>query len=448
MLREMANALGSLKLLALYVSSTGIAAIPLLRAKFSDRDLKQTVEHKQLLKIKHLLQVAEERSPYYRDKFARQSVHAAEISSFEEFRSRIPILEKVDLANNQQAILTRPVAGTVRRDTAGSTGHPRAIYLDNRSVIAQRMIRHHCQSWHGVRFGAPEARFWGRRDRSWRSAAKDWILNRKTFRLFSESKHFLDAEVSSFNRFRPVCVYGYPSLIARFARYVLASGQSLIGPSVVITTAEAVTSSDRSVIEKAFGCKSVVEYGCSEVDIIAHECEVGGLHVVADRVYLEIEGDGGEGDVIITDLDNLAFPIIRYRLGDFASIDRRNCECGRNWELLRALIGRTSDRFIIRPDGSSTHAVVLAHIVEDINRDSTLIQSFRVDQVSEREVHFFVELASADNRKAIKQRLKDEFSERVSTEIEVSVRFESPRLVDDSKAGYFRSLASIKRVAD
>ena len=73
----------------------------------------------------------------------------------------------------------------------------------------------------------------------------------------------------------------------------------------------------------------------------------GSYHVQSESVLLEIIDQRGEpcpegvpGRVIVTDLHNLATPVIRYEIGDIAEWGTP-CACGRGLPVLRRIVGRT-----------------------------------------------------------------------------------------------------------
>jgi phenylacetate-CoA ligase len=90
------------------------------------------------------------------------------------------------------------------------------------------------------------------------------------------------------------------------------------------------------------------KYGAREFSGIAYECEAGSQHVMDDSYVLELlkggvpAATGATGEVIITDLNNFAVPMIRYRIGDLAEqTDVTNCLCGRSMSTLGQIQGRT-----------------------------------------------------------------------------------------------------------
>jgi phenylacetate-CoA ligase len=121
----------------------------------------------------------------------------------------------------------------------------------------------------------------------------------------------------------------------------------------------------RDVIERVFGCRVFNRYGCREVSVIASECSAhSGLHVMAEGLFVEIETSTGParpgevGSILITDLLNLAMPLIRYRVGDMGAWARGDCPCGRNLPRLERLAGRVTD-FLVGSDGQLVSGAAL-----------------------------------------------------------------------------------------
>src|SRR5690606_8517652 len=86
-----------------------------------------------------------------------------------------------------------------------------------------------------------------------------------------------------------------------------------------------------------------------------HEAQ-DGLHVSEDHFYVEVIDpetlepvpDGEDGELVFTSLTKEAFPVIRYRTGDIASLKRGTCKCGRTTVKMSRVKGRIDDMLIIR----------------------------------------------------------------------------------------------------
>lgn len=88
-------------------------------------------------------------------------------------------------------------------------------------------------------------------------------------------------------------------------------------------------------------------YSSAEVGYIAMQCpESENLHIQSESVFVEVLDEAGKpcqpgevGEVIVTPLHNLAMPLLRYSIGDFAEVG--SCSCGRTLPVLKHIMGRT-----------------------------------------------------------------------------------------------------------
>ncbi len=123
--------------------------------------------------------------------------------------------------------------------------------------------------------------------------------------------------------------------------------------------AEPWTEEMRQEIQKRLGIKAYDIYGLSEIigPGVASECECqAGMHVSEDHFYPEIiNPDTGEvlpegetGELVFTCITKEAFPLIRYRTRDIASLNYEKCKCGRTLVRMNKPQGRSDDMLIIR----------------------------------------------------------------------------------------------------
>lgn len=108
-----------------------------------------------------------------------------------------------------------------------------------------------------------------------------------------------------------------------------------VGVKFIEVTSAPLSLHEKENIEHIFNSKIVNQYGCREVWNIAYECRCGKLHINDDVIVELVDQDGNFinkenqiGEVVITSLVNKTTPIIRYYLGDYASISTDVCECG------------------------------------------------------------------------------------------------------------------------
>jgi phenylacetate-CoA ligase len=171
-------------------------------------------------------------------------------------------------------------------------------------------------------------------------------------------------------KFQPDVIISYASSIYLLAKFLEKKGIKPNYPKISISTsAETLYPHMRETIERVFNVKVFDKYGSREVSAIAYECEVhSGLHIIMDNVIVEcIDPITGEevwdrpGEILITDLNNYGMPFIRYKIGDMGILSKEKCKCGRNTLLLKRVIGRTTDNFILK-NGRIVHGEYFTHL--------------------------------------------------------------------------------------
>jgi phenylacetate-CoA ligase len=163
----------------------------------------------------------------------------------------------------------------------------------------------------------------------------------------------------------------YAQSAAMFARYCERKGVDDIRFRSIITTAEMLMPEQRASLERVFGASIYNRYGCREVSVIASECSHHtGMHINSDALIVEVVPvpgtDPSLGKVVITDLLNRAMPLIRYEIGDLASIPERSvCTCGRSLPRIQRIEGRVTD-FLITADDRRISGISLALLAGDM----------------------------------------------------------------------------------
>ena len=123
--------------------------------------------------------------------------------------------------------------------------------------------------------------------------------------------------------------------------------------------AEPFSDNFRRDLERKLGYHVLDIYGLTETmgPGVAIECwEQQGLHIAEDHFYPEIINpetgevlpDGEWGELVITTLDRVASPVVRYRTRDITRIIPGECPCGRTHRRIDRIHGRTDDMLIIR----------------------------------------------------------------------------------------------------
>ena len=237
--------------------------------------------------------------------------------------------------------------------TSGSTGTPLRM-IQNRDKI-----RHNTAG--GIFLGAVAGYYIGMKE----AFIRVWVNNvrKSKFQLIQENMIMMDSsrmdEKALAEMFRTIekkkvkCLVGYSSALGELSDYIRKSGTDCSNCSVraIIPISETMPEPVRRTLEKQFGCPVRAWYSNEENGIMGLQNEENeGYHIDTETYYYEIlkmdcdePAEPGElGRIVITDLFNYAFPILRYDNGDTAVAVRKE-KNGRFKLYLLELYGRRSD---------------------------------------------------------------------------------------------------------
>ena len=329
----------------------------------------------QLHRLQRVLDAASH-APHYRRGFAEAGVVPASLGSLVDL-ARFPILEKAHLRSDPDALRNPRYGGPIDvQITTGSSGVPLRVYRSRVAGACGRAAQIRGRLWFGIRRGDREVVFGGHALERLGRARSRWIdrlMNRVRLGAFDLSDQALERHLVTVRRERPAILYGYPSALAVFAAHVERRGGGRdLGVRLVQTSSERLYDHRRAVLRTAFGCPVVDEYGAAETSILAMECPAGGLHQATENALIEIVDASGrpvppgtEGEVVVTDLNNLAAPIVRYRIGDRALRKTGVCACGRGLPLMEVVEG-SAFGLVTLPDGRRLSGVLFYFLAESL----------------------------------------------------------------------------------
>jgi len=331
----------------------------------------QDLERLQFERLRAQLTHAYLTVPYYRRVFDERGLPPEKIKDWSEFQ-QLPFLTRSILRDQfEELCSTKPVQGTQRMSTGGSTGQPVTVLVDSirNSFIDAARLRVH--RWFNADVGVNEIVLWGspievtRQDRI--RNLRDRLLNSHLLSAFDLGSAQLDEYTKALNRLRPVKIYGYSGALYLLAQYFEATKR--MPPEtikVIFATAEPLFDFQRETIEKVFPAKVSCEYGARDAGLMANECPDGGFHVPVEGMIVEIadSNSDGIGEVFVTNLFSRAMPTIRYRTGDVGRLRSDKCLCGRGLQLLDRVEGRQTD-FVKTPDGRVIHALGVIYALRE-----------------------------------------------------------------------------------
>lgn len=384
-------------------------------------------------RLQTLLGYAGSHSPYYRDLFVANQITPEKILSEADFR-KIPVTTKKDIRDHLDQFISDDFnkSSLVSAKTGGSTGVSLNLYFDEACQEKRNAAQLMADRWAGWDLGMKRAAVWGNPPvaRTFKQKIRLHLLDRTIYLdTMNLNDHSMATFVERWAKEQPEAVFGHAHSIYLFARYLQKMGVTTCRPKAIVATSMMLLEHERHLIEDAFQCKVTNRYGCEEVGLIACECEQHqGMHMNLPHVYVEFldANDqpvkaGEPGKIVVTDLNNKAMPLIRYRVEDVGVFSEELCECGRGFPILKNLEGRVAD-FLKLPDGGQVAGISL--VERTLTRvpgieQMQLVQD-RLDHILIHRVkgHDYTQVTDA----ALLQAMRETFGEQIALDIVDVVR--------------------------
>jgi phenylacetate-CoA ligase len=399
-------------------------------SNLQNNDYKTTDEIRALQwkKTKLILDHAYSSVPYYKKLFRDNKIHPTDIQSSKDMEL-IPTTDKSVFRKQFNEFKSNKYTGQFyKAKTSGSTGTSLSFFKDRETTAFHRASIYRGLNWHGIKVGNKQARLWGvpiSNYGNYKLKLIDFLLNRFREKSINLKDDILYEFYIKIKQKKPHYMKGYPSMVYEFAKFI--DRNSLNGKNLSLRliecTAESLYSYQKFYSEKIFSCPVISQYGCAETGIISFECPQRNNHLMADCIFEELlphstnKVNDNLYDLIITDLNNFSYPLIRYQIGDIVTKTSNSCSCGIGLPLIGKVQGRTCD-FIIDPNGVKHHDSVLTYSIRELSEYvHTNIIEFRA--IQEKKGELIINLVS-DN---INQNAIDVFETLLKSKLGQSMKF-------------------------
>lgn len=269
--------------------------------------------------------------PFYRNVMKARKLQPSDIKGLYDLQ-KLPILTKHTLRQHYNDFLATNLTHKTLTwaKTGGTTGEPIRIARNQDCVAMAAACYSRGLAWGGLRPWESRVKLFGgslgvEPDRPLRQIGAflrgEVFLSAFALRRATAQQYF-DKIRASRSRF----LIGYASAIFRLAAFAKDMDQN-IRFAAVFPTAELLLKEWEETINLAFGCKVLPYYGCGEVHSLgfSHPA-ISGYLIPEEHALIEVADKAGtstpygEGQFLITDLDNYAMPILRYLNGDAGKI--------------------------------------------------------------------------------------------------------------------------------
>lgn len=381
-----------------------------------------------LEQVKKSLLYASKSSPFYKKYYKDQGIDITQISSLADF-AKIPCTEKKHLSENEMEFLCvskKDIADWCT--TSGTSGKPVSFGLSKKDISrlakneAISLMRMDCNDNNTVqlmvtvdkRFMAGLAYYLGIKE-----------IGASCVRVGSGSPGL---QLDSIERFKPEVIIAVPSFLLRVMQYADQQGIDYRNSSVkkILCIGEpirnekfALNSLGSRIMDAWPDLKIYSTYASTEMSTAITECEHGqGGHIPAELVYIEIldehdnpQKDGFPGEVCFTTFGVEAMPLIRYKTGDIAIMNKSQCSCGSWTSRLSPILGRKKN--MLKFKGTT----IFPESIFDALNAISAIKSYQVE-LSNNEIdldHVLVYICTKNNANG-----NDEIKEALGAALRVS----------------------------
>lgn len=405
---------------------------------------REDIRSYQLRRIKDLLAKAKKNVPYYRNLLKRIGLNIDNISSLDDIKD-IPPLTRDDIQSSTDELISSQYTKDrlCKSSSSGTTGIPINYYQDSNSTSAGTAAGYLAYSLSGWHPGDKSLHIWGNPQ----SVAQWNKIPSKIKRLLKNQTNLASTEFNDAANHRRLydkiksknftSIDGYTTAIYELAKFIDLNNLPRLSPKFVFTTAENLTELQREIIKKNIGPVSDL-YGCGEINGIAIQPINEEKYLILEpHVLVEVENTTETyKNILVTDLDNFAMPLIRYKVGDlidgvYDSDENQNIK----YSYFNKILGRNSD-IIDLPNGKKILPVnivggTLFRKIGGIIKHKVIWNG--------RELIFYFEVSTAFNRERAIQLVENEFKA-----YNVSIRVETVEKLLPDKNGKYRYFEIIK----
>lgn len=339
-------------------------------------------------KRKSLLQFAYNNSSFYKEFYAQNNIHPDDIKQASDWK-KVPVLEKHHIQNNPSLQISFDKKKLIRTTTGGSTGNPMKTFRDKsfpEEIIKWRMLKR----WN-ISPATDVAQFWRipKACNTFSYKIKNKLIWWPTIRLavdasFLTEEKFYDI-TTRINKVKPKMFWGYVGALEQYAVFLKKNEIKISKPKCLWVTAAPVSKIQKTLFAEVISENILDQYACSEIHWVASNVpETDNLIIDYDYRHVDIVDnqdlpcESNEiGDILLTDLENYVFPLIKYRVGDKSMFVKERSKYAPNFPMMAPVKGRISD-YIKTKNGIILNGEYLTTIFD---HQSNVIQQFQIHQI-------------------------------------------------------------------
>lgn len=358
--------------------------------------------------------------PYYKKQFKKVNFNPNNFNSLKKIKN-IPVLTKKEILNNFNELQNKNIPVKLCRNTSGSSGFPLKVNYDSRAVDFSDAIYFRSMINSKVRLLEKGAYFWAKPFPD--KKIYNYNLINKKFIYTADSTQ---AQIKKIKLIKPSYWYIFPSNLKLISKELEVKDYKINLPDKIICTGEILDAKLKHKLEEKFNCKIYNHYGTQELNRMAASCSYSdSLHMDEDSIYFEFDKENEEitekekGEIILTGFFNYRMPLIRYKVGDYATLEeKQKCSCGNSFRRIKTIIGRNDD--IIKSDKKEISPRAITGLFDEKYLFSYKIHSYKLIQKTKSYFELFIVKGNKfyhDTEKSIKHDLKKIISEEIKVKV-------------------------------
>lgn len=388
-----------------YIAGTSIQT----KLKFlhrSQRWSREELEEYQNKRIRLLIKHAYGNVPYYRTLFKKHHILPSEIKNKNDLK-KIPILTKEDLKTNCELLRAVNLRGcSFPTYSSGSTGQPKKFFITKESQSWGWAATYRAWSWQGYQLGDKYTKLSLNKRDSMKKKIQDFLFRTQYSYTYNLNNKIIEELVKKLNKFKPHYIRSYPSSLAILSKHIKENKINIHKPKCIFTTGENLLKSDLDLIMKVFGSDCFDAYGGDTCTIAFETPNHNGYYVADELVALNFERTKKGNEIIVTNLVNYAFPLIRYNIEDIAEPCKSDVRDQFSFSKIKNIDGRSSE-VVALPDGGK----LVVHYFTILFEYYKGIDHFQImqDKINNLIINLVInkEYKKEDEKRIIKQIKKD-----------------------------------------
>ena len=401
--------------------------------KKSTREIRKYQESR----LPELLTYLAEKSIFYKELFANNSIDISKIKTLEDL-ANIPVTTKNDLQKRNDDFLCvqrNEVADFIT--TSGTMGEPVTFAMTDKDL--ERLAYNEYISFSCADTTKDDIfQLLVTMDKRFMAGLAYFLGLRKLGAGIIRIGPGLQAlQFESIKRFSPSGIITVPSFIPRLIDYAIQNGIDYKNTSITkaVCIGEPIRNNDFKLntlgkrITERWDLKLYSTYASTEMGTAFTECSQGkGGHHHPEMIIVEFldehnkeVAEGEPGEVTVTTLGVEGMPLLRFKTGDICYHYTEPCACGRNTIRLGPVIGRKQQ--MIKYKGTTLYPPAIYDVLNEIDAIENYIVEVSTNELGTDEI--LIKAGSNDISLKFEKNIKDQF--RAKLRVAPEIVFLDPR---------------------